>query len=226
MVYRHLTEPLTLGGDSTGHSDSALSVQDFVASEVDQPSKIEVLDPAYLQSHPGFPETEVIQDILPSTAPTQPPSENLSTDPAEDSAELSPTPSITVPHAPPTTPITIPKREIKLVTASSSAAEWFTRGFVVSASKTSQILAKGIDTPPKDAFPPADVGKPEAHVEVPSEESMDPEGSGVPWEQDEPKRVDVDSPSSSVPERDEETVKLDPVPDVIGTYLLEHFLNC
>ena len=44
-------------------------------------------------------------------------------------AEVSPSPSPIVPRAPPTTP-TVPKREIKLVTAGSSAADWFTRGFV------------------------------------------------------------------------------------------------
>ena len=43
--------------------------------------------------------------------------------------EVSPSPSTVVPRAPPTTPAT-PKREVRLVTAGSSAADWFTRGFV------------------------------------------------------------------------------------------------
>jgi len=49
-------------------------------------------------------------------------------------AEVSPSPSTVVPRAPPTTPAT-PKREIKLVTAGSSAADWFTRGFVGFSGK-------------------------------------------------------------------------------------------
>lgn len=48
--------------------------------------------------------------------------------------DVSPTPSTIVPSAPPTTPAT-PKREIKLVTAGSSAADWFTHGFVGVASE-------------------------------------------------------------------------------------------
>jgi|SRR5947207_998976 len=48
--------------------------------------------------------------------------------------EASPAPSTVVPRAPPTTPAT-PKREIKLVTAGSSAADWFTHGFVGITSK-------------------------------------------------------------------------------------------
>src|SRR5436190_21066154 len=48
--------------------------------------------------------------------------------------DVSPTPSTILPRAPPTTPAT-PKREIKLVTAGSSAADWFTHGFVGIVSK-------------------------------------------------------------------------------------------
>jgi hypothetical protein len=48
--------------------------------------------------------------------------------------DVSPTTSIIVPRAPPTTPAT-PKREIKLVTAGSRAADWFTHGFVGITSK-------------------------------------------------------------------------------------------
>lgn len=48
--------------------------------------------------------------------------------------DVSPTTSTIVPAAPPTTPAT-PKREIKLVTAGSGAADWFTHGFVGITSK-------------------------------------------------------------------------------------------
>ena len=48
--------------------------------------------------------------------------------------DVSPNPSTIVPRAPPTTPAT-PKREIKLVTAGSRAADWFTHGFVGITSK-------------------------------------------------------------------------------------------
>lgn len=62
--------------------------------------------------------------------------ESIPTDP------ISPAPSMILPTAPPTSPATpksatpvTPKREVKLVTAGSSAADWFTHGFLGFASK-------------------------------------------------------------------------------------------
>jgi len=228
MIDLHLTEPLTLDCTSTGTSDSGLVFQGPLGSEVGQLCTIEVLqalDPPELQSRPTLPEMDALQDIPQPTEPTKTSPKTLSADTVEAGAEVSPTPSITVPRAAPSTPITIPKREIKLVTASSRAAEWFTRGFVVSASKNSQPPPKKIETSPKDYVPPADVGQIETYMEAPCRESIHTESSGVLWESNTPKTSDVDCPTSSVLAKNEENVKLEAVPDVIGYYLLESFLT-
>ena len=196
-------------------------------TEAGQLSTIEVLqalDRPQLQSHPTLPDTDAFQDIPQPTEPTQPPLENLSTDPVEAGTAVSPALSITVPRAPPSTPITIPKREIKLVTARSRAAEWFTHGFVVSASKNSYHSAKNVETSPKHYVPSADVGEIEPYMEAPCLESVHAERSGVLWESSTSKMADVDSPTSSVLANNE-TIKLEAAPDVIGNYLLESILT-
>lgn len=77
-----------------------------------------------------------------------------------ETGDISPTPSTVVPRAPPTTPAT-PKREIKLVTAGSSAADWFTRGFVGMTLKDLKPSVKETvpvnlepSSPEKVAIPP------------------------------------------------------------------------
>ena len=87
------------------------------------------------ESRASTSENDEKENIFPDIPPAILPSDDI-TGPQDEIydnlaslAEVSPSPSAVIPRAPPTTPAT-PKREIKLVTAGSSAADWFTRGFV------------------------------------------------------------------------------------------------
>jgi hypothetical protein len=76
---------------------------------------------------PDIPASSLLSDEV--AAPQDKMGDNL-----PSLAEVSPSPSTVVPRAPPTTPAT-PKREVRLVTAGSSAADWFTRGFLPSKNE-------------------------------------------------------------------------------------------
>src|SRR5271154_2918012 len=87
--------------------------------------------PRYISCQP-FPEWDKLSNHHPEIAAIPLHSHDIPNDhlnSLDEPGDMSPTPSMVVPRAPPTTPAT-PKREIKLVTAGSSAADWFTHGFV------------------------------------------------------------------------------------------------
>jgi hypothetical protein len=205
-VFHYLTHALISEGESGGESGSGGSEQDTTAPEAIQPATVEVLQPLdrdHLQSHLNHPPTEVIQDVPQVIEPPEPSSEPTLT---------SPTPSLAVPQVPTNTPLTTPKREIKLVTANSAASDWFTRGFFGPLSKLAKGPYKQIDSPPGDAVPP------EFKVESPVEgESPELGETENPLDESFAQKVEEDVTTSFVPERPE-TVQLDTIPEVIGKF--------
>ena len=87
------------------------------------------------ESRPSTSENDEKENVTPDIPISPLPSHDIPVpqdeigDTMHTPAEVSPSSSTVVPRAPPTTPAT-PKREVRLVTAGSSAADWFTRGFV------------------------------------------------------------------------------------------------
>lgn len=227
MVSLYPMKTLISDVESNGDSDSTGSMPHSADSEVHQISTVEglqPLDPAHLQSHASPPETDDITDIPHPTGPAQPSSEYTSIDQRGPDAEASPTPSITIPRAPPSTPNTTPKREIKLVTASSSAADWFTRGFIRFANKTSKARANEAETPQTEVAPPADVVKIEIHADAQLEGFDEIRTPTVCQEEQKPEDIEEDTPTSIVPEI-VETRPLDSLPEAIGNQLMKLLLQ-
>jgi hypothetical protein len=122
---------LTIDPDMTESGSSSTTIEPPKPNENVLDASSGIPSPIH-NSYQPFPEWDKLCSHRPEIAAIPLHSHDIPNDHLSNLAEtgdISPTPSMVVLRAPPTTPAT-PKREIKLVTAGSSAADWFTHGFV------------------------------------------------------------------------------------------------